>query len=69
MECTFCGMPLKATDTDVRWSDGEARDPFCNTECEVLESVHATISEAGNRRRRTWRRRVSAARAVVTPGR
>ncbi|MFD8577417.1 hypothetical protein ACFV1H_19040 [Streptomyces virginiae] len=64
MECTFCGMPLKPTDPNVRWTDGEARNPFCNVDCEVLELVQATISEAGNRRRRNWRQRVSAAHAL-----
>lgn len=65
MECTFCGMPLRASNPEVVWSDGEAREPFCDVECEASEIVHTTILAAGNRRRRDWRRMVSAASALV----
>ena len=52
MECTFCGMPLKASDPEVVWSDGEAREPFCNVECERSEATAWLLAHVGNRRRR-----------------
>lgn len=52
MECTFCGMPLKANDPDLRWSDGEARDLYCDVECEAAEATAWLLAHIGNRRRK-----------------
>lgn len=52
MECTFCGMPLKASDPRLVWSEGETRDPFCDAGCERAEATAWLLAHVGNRRRR-----------------
>lgn len=51
MECTFCGMLLKAGDPRLVWSEGETRNPFCDVDCETSEAAAWLLAHIGNRRR------------------